>query len=83
MRGSSTFPADATAAYFQRAILLPVASIQSAQRPTSKPRSTILMGQIAPKGDMAAVYRQKTFAGPLQKIANHVRPWYLGEKVIE
>jgi integrase len=42
-----------------------------------------IMGHIAPTNDMAAVYRQKTFDGPLMKVANHVRDWLLGDKSIE
>lgn len=37
-----------------------------------------IMGHIAPADDMAAVYRQRTFDGPLQKVAHHVREWFTG-----
>jgi hypothetical protein len=42
-----------------------------------------IMGHIAPTDDMAAVYRQKTFDGPLLKVMNHVRDWFAGTKNIE
>jgi integrase len=42
-----------------------------------------IMGHIPANDDMAAVYRQKTFDGPLLKVANHVRDWFTGAKNIE
>jgi integrase len=38
-----------------------------------------IMGHVAASDDMAAVYRQKTFDGPLLKVSNHVRGWMLGK----
>jgi len=42
-----------------------------------------IMGHAAASDDMSAVYRQKTFAGPLKKVTDHVRDWLLGAKCIE
>ena len=42
-----------------------------------------IMGHIPATDDMAAVYRQKTFDGPLLKVVNHVRDWFTGAKNIE
>jgi hypothetical protein len=33
--------------------------------------------------DMSAVYRQKTFDGPLKPVTDHVRDWLLGATCIE
>jgi integrase len=41
-----------------------------------------IMGLIAASDDMSAVYRQKTFDGPLKKVTDHVRDWLLGIKNI-
>ena len=35
-----------------------------------------IMGHV--REDMAAIYRQKVFDGPLRKSTDHVRAWYLG-----
>ncbi|MGO9115585.1 MAG: tyrosine-type recombinase/integrase [Thermoguttaceae bacterium] len=42
-----------------------------------------IMGHIAATDDMSAIYRQKTFDGPLKKVTDHVRDWLLGVKCIE
>ena len=42
-----------------------------------------IMGHVAATDDMSAVYRQKTFDGPLKKVTDHVRDWLLGVKCIE
>ena len=42
-----------------------------------------IMGHIAASDDMSAVYRQRTFDTPLQKVSNHVRDWLLGVRSIE
>jgi integrase len=41
-----------------------------------------IMGHVAATDDMSAVYRQKTFDGPLKKVTDHVRDWLLGIKNI-
>lgn len=41
-----------------------------------------IMGHVAATDDMSAVYRQKTFDGPLKKVTDHVRDWLLGVKNI-
>ena len=41
-----------------------------------------IMGHIAASDGMSAVYRQKTFDGPLRKVTDHVRDWLLGVKSI-
>jgi integrase len=42
-----------------------------------------IMGHIAASDDMSAVYRQKTFDGPLKRVTDHVRDWLFGAKCIE
>ena len=42
-----------------------------------------IMGHIASTDNMAAVYRQKTFDEPLEKVTNHVRALFNGRKKIE
>jgi integrase len=42
-----------------------------------------IMGHVAASDDMSAVYRQRIYDAPLQKVTNHVRDWLLGIKSIE
>ncbi len=39
-----------------------------------------VMGHIAASDDMSAVYRQKTYDGPLKKVTDHVRDWLSREE---
>jgi integrase len=42
-----------------------------------------IMGHVADSDDMAAVYRQRQFDGPLRKVTGHVRDWLQGRVSID
>lgn len=42
-----------------------------------------IMGHTPATDDMAAIYRQKTYNEPLEKVASFVREWFNGERSIE